>query len=257
MNIITRRKLSFRAGAMTTEAFLWAGAGVFALIIAVAFIFRKSAPSAREMSGTEFEDYAALLLDQNGIEILEATKASGDFGADLIVLYEGERTAVQCKRYSGKVGVRAVQEALSSMSYYKCSRAAVLTNSSFTRQARELALESGVILWDGEKLAQLEHSAGRSVKPRRTAPLRVHRLESGRLCEETLLLSAGRELFELLPHSVTVLTLPCGKNKLILRAGKRRTPLTLVIPEEGAAAAAGCCGKKPFLAEIAVKKHNP
>lgn len=241
---------------MSAETFLWAAAGVLALLIAAALIFRKSASSADEMSGTEFEDYAALLLSQNGIEVLEITKASGDFGADLIILYEGERMAVQCKRYSGKIGVRAVQEALSSMSYYKCTRAAVLTNSDFTRQARELALESGVILWDGEKLAQLEHFSGKSAKSRGTAPLRVHRLESGSFCEETLLLSAGRSVFELPPHSVTVLTLPCGKNRLTLRAGKRKAALTLVIPEEGAAAAAGYCGKRPFLAEIAVGKHN-
>lgn len=38
------------------------------------------------------------------------TKASGDGGVDLILLKDGIKTAVQCKRYSGNVGVSAIQE---------------------------------------------------------------------------------------------------------------------------------------------------
>ena len=52
-----------------------------------------------------FEDFIAHLFIVNGYSLKEASY-SPDFGADLIVDYEGESTAVQIKRYheSHKVG---------------------------------------------------------------------------------------------------------------------------------------------------------
>ena len=44
---------------------------------------------------------------------------------------------------------------MGSKSIYSCHVAAVLTNSTFTNQARKLASKNNVILWDREKLKEL------------------------------------------------------------------------------------------------------
>ena len=58
------------------------------------------------------------------------------------------KIVVQCKHYSKPVGVRAIQEVNAARKYYNASRAAVATNSTFTKQARALAKRCGVELWE-------------------------------------------------------------------------------------------------------------
>lgn len=74
---------------------------------------------------------------------------SGDYGADVIARgFLFTKIVVQCKHYSKPVGVRAVQEVNAARQYYGASRAAVATNSTFTRQAKQLAKRCGVELWE-------------------------------------------------------------------------------------------------------------
>ncbi len=99
------------------------------------------------MDGRQFEERLAAHFRQQGYRV-DLTPYQGDFGADLIVERDGLRTAVQAKRYSGNVGVGAVQEIVSARGYYHCQQAMVVTNSSFTQAARQLAVANGVTLWD-------------------------------------------------------------------------------------------------------------
>lgn len=72
-----------------------------------------------------------------------------DFGGDITARgFLFTKIVVQCKCYSGKVGVAAVQQAYAAKRYYHASRAAVATNSTFTKQAKELARHCGVELWE-------------------------------------------------------------------------------------------------------------
>lgn len=91
----------------------------------------------------EFEEYLAGLFRAQGYAA-ELTPTSGDYGADLILSKDGQRIAVQAKRYTGSVGVQAVQEALSGKAYYQCHTAWVITTGAFTANALELAQKSGV-----------------------------------------------------------------------------------------------------------------
>jgi restriction system protein len=70
----------------------------------------------------------------------------------LILTKDGHKIAVQAKRYSKPVGVRAVQEALAAAGMYGCERALVVTNRSFTTQAIKLASANDVRLWDRDAL---------------------------------------------------------------------------------------------------------
>lgn len=95
------------------------------------------------LSGVEFEEFLAGLFRAQGYAA-ELTPTSGDYGADLILSKDGQRIAVQAKRYVGSVGVAAVQEALSGMAYYQCHTAWVIATGAFTPNALELAEKSGV-----------------------------------------------------------------------------------------------------------------
>ena len=107
------------------------------------------------MSGEEFEHYVAHLFRKMGYKA-EVTKASGDYGADVVAarLHHGkiEKSVIQCKRYQGKVGISAVQEVVGAKAYYKAEKAFVVTNSHFTDAAVHLAESNKVTLWNRETL---------------------------------------------------------------------------------------------------------
>lgn len=94
-----------------------------------------------ELSGIDFETFVAARLQGAGWHI-ETTPASNDYGVDLIATNRRDVVAVQCKRYSKTVGVRAVQEVVAGARHYACTRAMVVSNQDFTRQAQALAASS-------------------------------------------------------------------------------------------------------------------
>lgn len=108
-----------------------------------------------EMSGLEFENYIGEILKDNGFDNVDVTKSSGDFGVDVIAVKDDIKYAIQCKKYSSPVGIKAVQEVLGSKTMNDCHVAVVLTNNTFTKSAIELAEKNNVLLWDGEKLKNL------------------------------------------------------------------------------------------------------
>lgn len=81
------------------------------------------------------------------------TQSVGDQGVDVIAENEKEKIAIQAKRYNNAtVGNKAIQEVVAGMKFYNCNKAMVVTNSSFTVQAVELARVNNVELWDRKKL---------------------------------------------------------------------------------------------------------
>lgn len=104
-----------------------------------------------KLSGRDFEKYLAVLFGKQGYKVT-LTKYIGDYGADLVVENSGDKIVVQAKRYKGSVGVKAVQAAVAAKGIYQCQRAMVVTNSTFTEQAKKLARANKVELWDRKKL---------------------------------------------------------------------------------------------------------
>lgn len=107
------------------------------------------------MEGHEFEYAVADLLVHNGWRDVEVTQGSGDYGVDILARRKSTRYAIQCKRYNSAVSVKAVQEAGLGTDYYHCDAAAVITNNTFTKNARKLADTTGVKLWDRKYLEDL------------------------------------------------------------------------------------------------------
>lgn len=133
----------------------------FIFYVLFGWIFGWIGELDENMSGEKFEDYVKEILKKNGYKKVRLTKQSGDYGVDILAEYKGVSYAFQCKLYAKPVGVAAIQQAYAGCEHYGCDEAVVVTNSTFTRQAVNLSMSSGVILWDGDKLRQLRKRANR------------------------------------------------------------------------------------------------
>ena len=142
-------------------------AGILVVLIAL-FLFRKITDSLTHlgnptgdlkrvdrMTGPQFEQWCAALLRRNGFNPVRVMGGSGDQGMDVMGMRHGQKWLIQCKRYNKPVGNKAVQEAYAGKAYYRCQKAAVMSNTYFTRGAKELAKRTGVLLWDRDELKKL------------------------------------------------------------------------------------------------------
>lgn len=114
---------------------------------------RRFRPFKRRLNtkrkGDRYERHVAWKMRLHGYFFVKVVGHSHDYGGDVTALHlPFGKIVVQCKNYSGKVGVSAVQEVYAAKRYYHATRAAVATNSTFTKAARELADKCGVKLWE-------------------------------------------------------------------------------------------------------------
>lgn len=99
------------------------------------------------MDGYQFEYQCAAILKRKHFSKIEVTKSSGDQGVDIIAYKHRKKYGIQCKYYTYPVGNKAVQEAYAGANFYDCDKAMVMTNTTFTRSATELAEKLEVELW--------------------------------------------------------------------------------------------------------------
>ena len=107
------------------------------------------------MDGIEYEHYCADILRKSGWDAI-VSKASGDQGVDIFASNQRLSVAIQCKKYSNPVGNKAVQEVTSGATFQNADHAVVVSNSSYTTSARQLAAKSGVLLLHHSELDQLD-----------------------------------------------------------------------------------------------------
>lgn len=111
------------------------------------FLFKRK----RKRNGQAYEKHCARKMRLHGWLFVRRIGKSNtpDYGADITARgFLFSKIVVQCKCYKKPVGVKAVQEIFAAREYYGASRAAVATNSVFTKQAKELAKRCGVKLWE-------------------------------------------------------------------------------------------------------------
>lgn len=104
--------------------------------------------SIDNMDGHDFEYWTANALTNLGYKNVSVTPGSGDQGVDVLAEKDGIKYAIQCKRYTSDLGNTPVQEVFAGKNYYNCHVGVVLTNRYFTQGAKELAQNTGVLLWD-------------------------------------------------------------------------------------------------------------
>lgn len=129
-------------------------------------LFDMNVQNLDAMDGISFEHFLTDLFHRLGYKS-EATQASGDYGVDVLLIdKKGRKIAVQAKHYSGAVGLEAVQQAHTGITYYKAAEGWVVTNSTFTKAAHNLAEAAHIRLIDGTQLRQLIAGAdGKSTTP--------------------------------------------------------------------------------------------
>jgi Restriction endonuclease len=107
------------------------------------------------MSPSDFETFCAEQLQKAGWNA-RVTQTSRDQGTD-VVAEKGEiRVVLQCKLYSNPVGNKAVQEIVAGRAHEQADYGAVVTNSTYTTPAEELAATNGILLLHYSALPQLE-----------------------------------------------------------------------------------------------------
>ncbi len=102
----------------------------------------------------EFEQKCAQILNENGWNA-RATSKSLDQGVDVIAEREGITVVIQCKLYNKPVGNKAVQEIIAGRDFYKADFAVVVSNSTYTISARQLAQNCNVLLMNVDELKTL------------------------------------------------------------------------------------------------------
>ncbi len=118
-------------------------------------LYRATGQAAVDaMTGVEFEHYVAAVLRGIGYTV-ELTRATGDFGVDLIATKDGTRTAVQCKRQNRVVNGSAIQQVVAGAAVHDCAATMVVSNHRYTRAAEQLAAVHGCVLVDRTRLARM------------------------------------------------------------------------------------------------------
>jgi HJR/Mrr/RecB family endonuclease len=134
------------------------------------------------ISDAEFAQILAEYFRQVGYSV-RTTQAGRDYrgrdcrGANLRLLKYGRSIAVRIEKHTELLGVEVAQDLITTTAFYDADDTWVLTTSSFTNEARELADRMGVRLIDGaeigtwftkltdeEEPAILSRSAGRNVE---------------------------------------------------------------------------------------------
>ncbi len=111
--------------------------------------------SEKDLTGLAFEAKCMDLLRQRGFDV-EATRRTSDGGIDLVASsydpFVGGKYVVQCKDWSGKVGVTVVRELYGVVHSENANRGILITSSSFTQEALHFADGKRLELIDGDKL---------------------------------------------------------------------------------------------------------
>jgi len=116
-----------------------------------------------DLDGAGFEALIKRLYEGAGYTA-QLTGRTGDQGGDLVVVRGDVKKVIQVKlRSKLGVGNDAVQQVVAAKAIYNCPSAVVITNSSFTPEAEELARVHGVELVDGKLLRlRLQETLGES-----------------------------------------------------------------------------------------------
>ena len=108
------------------------------------------------LGGNEFQDFMVKLLQANGFTDVSVTGQAGDQGGDLLAKKDGKQLIIQAKRFSidRKVTNSAVQEVIGSIAMYNANKGIVVTNSFYTRSAKELARVNKIELWNRDTVTK-------------------------------------------------------------------------------------------------------
>jgi restriction system protein len=144
----------------------WAFALPFALISVGALIGKRKRArlldqqrdiaSIRRLHWREFEHLVGEAFRRQGYGVAERGGSAPDGGVDLVLLKDGKKTVVQCKRWKTKqVGVALVRELYGAMTAEDADAAIFASSGEYTADARAFAHGKNISLIDGVQLAEM------------------------------------------------------------------------------------------------------
>lgn len=108
--------------------------------------------AALDLTGVEYENKIASMINKDTSWTAELTKVSGDQGADLLLTKGPIKIVIQTKYHKSAIGNSAVQEAYAAQKFYNSDLSIVVSNSGFTKSAEELSQSTGVKLMTDSQL---------------------------------------------------------------------------------------------------------
>ena len=117
-------------------------------------LFESGIDKVDNMTGIIFEEFLLEHFKHLGYTGY-LTPRNENYGADLIIQKEEIKVVVQAKRWKNNVGVDAIQQVSGAIKHYNADKGLVVTNSSFTKSAYELANSNEIELWDRVKLIEV------------------------------------------------------------------------------------------------------
>lgn len=106
----------------------------------------------------EFEEVVARLIVPLGYTDIRVVGGAADRGVDVLCRdRQGRKVAIQCKRYqpTNEVSSSQVQTFMGGMVAHEAERGIIVTTSSFSGPARDLARDQGIRLIDGSELTRI------------------------------------------------------------------------------------------------------
>lgn len=107
------------------------------------------------LSPREFEEYTQQLLIHMGYENVVLTPYVNDKGIDLFCERNGEKIAVQCKKYKGTVGSPEIISFIGAMSNAHVDSGIFITTGMFSFEAESLAAKNPILLINRVRLAKI------------------------------------------------------------------------------------------------------
>lgn len=114
------------------------------------------------MTGLQFESFLLAHFEQLGYKG-KTTKATNDYGADLLLKRDNETIVIQAKRWKGQIGIKAVQEVVGAVNYCKVTISNNHSLICIVKGAKNLALAANIELWDRNKLILIMSQASGKV----------------------------------------------------------------------------------------------
>lgn len=115
------------------------------------------------LSGRAFEHELAQLFERLGYGV-QLTPYGRDGGIDLFVQQKGKSTIVQCKRYTGPVGVAIVRELYGVLQSSEADSAILAATGGFTQGVLDFAKDKPIQLLGLREIIDLQKSVGHKVE---------------------------------------------------------------------------------------------
>ena len=126
----------------------------------------------RAIDWFQFEKFIALMYRRLGYTVTRRGGANPDGGIDLVIEKDGQRSAVQCKKWkSWNIGVKTVREFLGALTDAQIQKGIFVTLCGYTGEAKQLADKHGIEIVNEKGLAGMIESAGISSDPEALALL--------------------------------------------------------------------------------------